>query len=80
MKKQETVYVPKIPNFIPNITNKERTKMVNWFSNVCEKLNFKSETLFLAVNIADRILSLNNFPTHLLAIIAGTALYIAVKV
>jgi len=56
-----------------------RRILVEWMCKVCNKFKFGRETVFLAVNLADRYLSLNRCARHKLQLVSCAAMLLASK-
>jgi len=63
----------------PHINRKMRTILVDWVVEVNKKYDFKSETLFLSVNLIDRYMSLATVSRCNLQLVGVTAMLIASK-
>jgi len=63
----------------PNINRKMRAILVDWVVEVHKKYDFKSETLFLSVNLIDRYMSLATVSRRNLQLVGVTAMLIASK-
>lgn len=61
------------------LTWAERNKLVDWLISVHHKFSLVPETLFLAVNITDRFLSLRHVALPRLQLIGVAALFLAAK-
>ncbi|KAM0687940.1 G2/mitotic-specific cyclin, partial [Conglomerata obtusa] len=60
-------------------TNAKRMQLVDWLINVHAKLAFVDETLFLAINIVDRVLSARNMGNDKMALLGVSSLFLAAK-
>ncbi|KAM0673831.1 G2/mitotic-specific cyclin [Gurleya vavrai] len=56
-----------------------RLQMIDWLINIQTKLAFVDETLFLAVNIIDRILSVKTLDDYKLVLLCVSSLFLAAK-
>ncbi|XP_018021837.1 uncharacterized protein LOC108678018 [Hyalella azteca] len=63
----------------PQVTEPVRCAIVNWLLKVNRKLNFGSETLFLAVHFLDRFLTLSAIASDCVQLLAVCALFVAAK-
>ena len=64
----------------PQITASMRAEVVDWMTGMIHRLRMTLNTLFVAVNIMDRFLSLEKaFPAKRLERLGVTALFIAAK-
>lgn len=61
------------------ITWQHRSMLIDWLINVHTKFRLVPETLFLAVNIIDRMLSLRHIGISKLQLVGCTAVFIAAK-
>lgn len=71
-----------IDNFIlyqPSLTWKHRHIVLNWLINAHDRLKLLPETLYLSVNIFDRLLSTVEVTKEKLHLVAATSLFIASK-
>ena len=66
--------------FVAQITESMRSEVVDWMTRMIQRLRMTLNTLFVAVNIMDRFLSLEKaFPAKRLERLGVTALFIAAK-
>ena len=63
----------------PNLNWKHRTIVLNWLVYAHDKLKMLPETLYLTVNLFDRLLSTVEVTKQKLYLVAGTSLFIASK-
>ena len=70
------------PEFLSNkkISNKMRTKLVQWIEELSEDFDYKPETFFLGVTILDKYLALSEETTGQLQLVGATVVYIASKI
>ncbi|KAM0677725.1 G2/mitotic-specific cyclin [Binucleata daphniae] len=61
------------------IASKNRTKLIEWLITVHHKLHLSDETLYLTVNIIDRMFLLRNIPNEKLPLLTVSSLFIASK-
>jgi cyclin A len=82
MRTMENRYLPK-PNYMrenqQDINASMRGILVDWLNEVCQEYKLKTETLYLAVNIADRTLSHFPIPRNKLQMVGVTSLFISAK-
>ena len=82
-KETETKYLP-LPNYMKlqrHITERNRSILIDWIIDIHQKIKYERETIFLCVNIIDRILSINYHVTPKeLHLIGLTALVISAKI
>jgi hypothetical protein len=80
--------VEKSQEFLPNVasigtqveaTERNRSVLVDWQILLHMSLRLSSETLFIAVNILDRFLTLHQVTRHRIQLVGVTALHIACK-
>ena len=62
-----------------HLSTRMRATVVNWILNVHKKFKLKQETLFLAVNVADRFLASTLVAKDKLTLVAATSLLVASK-
>ncbi|KAH8238187.1 hypothetical protein KR032_000894 [Drosophila birchii] len=62
-----------------NLTNKDRSKLINWMVKVASYDELDDETLYLAVSYLDRYLSMDKVPESYINLLGAAVLYIAVK-
>lgn len=70
------------PNYMSmhnEISIKHRTIVVDWLVAVCAQFDLPSDSLFLAVNLMDRFLSLRRCPKSKIQLIGTTCLMLATK-
>jgi len=63
----------------PEINYKMRACLIDWLIEICEKLKFCSETLFMGINIIDRFLSKTQIKIVELQLVGCTAILISSK-
>ncbi|XBW35972.1 hypothetical protein QEN19_001545 [Hanseniaspora menglaensis] len=81
MKMLEEKFAP-LENFImyqPHLTWKHRSIVLNWLVYTHDKLKLLPETLYLCVNLFDRLLSLVEVTKEKLHLVAATCIFVASK-
>lgn len=81
MREIEMDYVPS-GDYIdkhPEVTWEMRSVLVDWLIDIHSKFRLVPETLFLALNIVDRFLSLRTISLNKLQLVGLTAMFIAAK-
>jgi hypothetical protein len=65
-----------------NITKNMREIMLDWMMEVCEEFMIKRDTMYIAVSLIDRYISMADYdiPKTELQLIGVTSLYLACKV
>jgi hypothetical protein len=71
--------VPAYMTSQPDITETMRTILVDWLIEVQENFELFHETLYLAVQITDRYLSLQDVKREYLQLVGATSMLIAAK-
>lgn len=64
---------------LPQVTEQMRCTLVHWLLKVNRQLHFGQETVFLAVNLADRFLALTPLAQDCLQLLAVSTLFLAAK-
>ena len=78
-REQTIVMNPGYLSTQPEVHEKMRTILIDWFVDVALKFKLHLETYFLAVNIVDRYLSAATVPRTQLQLVGITAVWIAAK-
>ncbi|KAG2374356.1 hypothetical protein C9374_010926 [Naegleria lovaniensis] len=81
LKKIETKYRAD-PTYLSKqsiMRHKHRFTVVNWMIEMHQKFQLNNATLFLAVNLLDRFLSLQDVPLKSLQLLAATCMFVAAK-
>jgi cyclin A len=70
---------PQYIHQLDDVTSSMRSRLVDWLVQVCEEVDLNMETLYLAVNYADRFLSETSVLDDNLQLLGTASLYIASK-
>eukprot|EP01080_Neovahlkampfia_damariscottae_P004445 gene4445-7820_t len=82
LREKEKCYRPRIgyiENVQKDINSSMRTILVDWLNDVCVEYKLESQTLYLAVNLVDRVLSEVNVSRGKLQLVGVTSLYLSAK-
>lgn len=72
-------FITKLLPFSPQVTEHMRCTLVHWLLKVSRQLHFGQETVFLAINLADRFLALTPLAPDCLQLLAVSTLFLAAK-